>query len=406
MGRKWVVDPKTGRGRYVSSQEQRIGRKRMTTKKEPIETQIVEAGKPKPAPAPTPAPAAKPPTLISPTKKIAAAITGKIDGKELTALERVQQVTGAVRNIVLGTTALAAVGTGISAITAGKTSAAAAVKAYSARQGIIYATSSKAATLGIKGATGAAKGIAFNVKTQQLAGSIATKVFTTKKLAVAGLSAIVGMETASLVLGLWAGAEAPEPVLFMGDDIMTKMQWSLINNNPEQYGIDKELWEKWKLAILEYTDKSTIDRIIDFSPLGFVRNILRKGDEIGKGAKLRIELGDNIIESYETGRDLKEIETEKKTEKQELSAEEFRLERIKTEEAILKVQKEAREARDIVERKILEEEMALWKKHKKDIIELEKKEREATAKFWLEYAKLKMQMRLDSSPSNLNFGLL
>jgi hypothetical protein len=51
------------------------------------------------------------------------------------------------------------------------------------------------------------------------------------------------------------------------------------------------------------------------------------------------------------------------------------------------------------------EDAAFWRKERAKQREMEKKDREAIAKFWLDYQKLKQKLQDDNRPSSLNFGL-
>ena len=53
-----------------------------------------------------------------------------------------------------------------------------------------------------------------------------------------------------------------------------------------------------------------------------------------------------------------------------------------------------------------DEDAAFWRKEQEKTRAAEKADMEASAKFWLEYRKTAAKLKADTTPSNLNFGLL
>lgn len=345
---------------------------------EPSPRQKIPTGAaPTPTPKPTEMPKEEKPwyqkvyEAISPTKKIAEAITGREEDKVLTPLERVQKVTSAVATV--GVAAAAAAGLGSLALgTAGAASAAKTITVYKTA-----GVGSKVATAALKTATTA--GYASNVKTLTL---------TSKILATLGISG-GAVTLAMAVLGSYPFAG------FVGKEEAT--QTLGFGYRAAMDAGDYDLAEE---ALNE------VDELLNALPtLGDkvpISNVMNAIEDFTDGAKITLKAQRELVKRMRDGTDKWSLINEEKEETEKR----ITANRIEQWEEANENERDARKrynkARDKREREILLETAELWKKHKEETIELEKKAREASAKFWLEYSKEKSNL----GKSQLAFGLL
>ena len=253
------------------------------------------------------------------------------------------------------------------------------------------------ATKGIQIYGKTAQGLKYNVpvqvinqKTTRIAKNIASKVFSPRFIA----SALIGGEATSLVLGLWSGTEAPEPITLLG----FRLEKAILNATPEDLPELEAQYEEWKEIVTEFTNPSTIDKILTFSPVGVIHNILKKMKGIKKGAELGIKLTDNLLESKKTGEDIYAMGRREKEEADVRSVNYF------NEQAEIR-QNEKIEIDKIANKAEREAASKFWQEHEKTMQKLEEEERQRVADFWVAYREAALKAREGEGKSTLGFGM-
>lgn len=377
------------------------------------EQEAARAARPKPTPTQEPQNVPvidRRPNLsrISPLQMGREAITGKADGKELSGLQRVKQATGAVRNVALAVLAGAAAagyfggGAGAAKLTVGEAHLLLQKEAIAARFPFGGAAARKLARIGWKitpewsakyahlfkhsGATVGSFGrmVVANPKTLRST----AKIFLSAGILTVGVGALVysilgtypfagfvGKEEATQTLGFGFKAAMEAGDLDLAEDALNQMDITL----------------------------NAVDTLGDKVP---IINVLNAIKDYVAGANITLSAQRALVQAKRDGTDeWSIIRQNQKDDAAEIQANRIEQQRVANEESA-RIRLEATEARDAEERRILKEELALWTKYKQDLIAQEKKDREEAAQFWLAYAKEKLKLREEQTPSKLTFGLL
>lgn len=233
-----------------------------------------------------------------------------------------------------------------------------------------------------------------NTKTQSLATQALSRVFSAKTLAILGTAA------GTVFLGKWGQAEAPEGLNIIMRDALKQA---------ERTG-NWEIYNEAKAARDEITDLSMWEKIGLWTPgVSAVIGISQKiAGVVGAGVVMDKVAEDTQIQQ-ETGEDDKaywERVNQEKIDNEIRLTNYYNNQRLLTEQRILDIREQQNKAAAGARRAELEAEGAFWLEHKKKMMKLEEKEREAIAAFWLAYYKEKEKLRMEMSPSKLNFGLL
>jgi len=203
-----------------------------------------------------------------------------------------------------------------------------------------------------------------------------------------GALAAYGAWAGSVMIGLWATAEAPESIAFpeqkfLITDAVRTGDWSLVDEA-----------EKAKYEIL---DLSTWEKIIRLSPASFIL-IFKKIQGALAGAKITSKIIEDKKKQQEEGT----TETDYWDERREEQAEQDKAAvDYYNEQRKLQVEWE-REA----EKAGRNEDAAFWRKERAKQAKMEAEDRQAIADFWIAYRKEALKIANDNRPSNLNFGLL
>lgn len=224
------------------------------------------------------------------------------------------------------------------------------------------------------------KGI--NLKSFQLSKGILSKVFSAKTMAILGGAA------GTMFLGVWGQAEAGEPLSIVMRDVMQEAErtgdWTLYNEAAEARDeiVNLETWEK----------------IVLWSPASPLIGITNKIKGAIKAAAVQNRLAKDLQIQQETG----ESEDDKwaRIREDEVKAEKDNIDYYNNErKKMVQWEQEANKNQR-------NEDATFWRKERENQSALETADREATAKFWLEYRKEAQKLSDNNRPSNLNFGLL
>lgn len=239
----------------------------------------------------------------------------------------------------------------------------------------------------VKAGTKVAKvGGKINPKTAVLAEGLLAKVLKPKTLLAAG-GALAGAAS-SLFLGLWAQAEAPEPLSIVMRDVLAQAQktgdFSLYEESAEARDdiIDLNIWEK----------------IAKWSPLSPIIGIPNKIKGVAAAAQIQDQLAKDMQIQAETG----ETEDDKWARVREQQAQEER-DNI---DYYNEKRKEMLDWEQEAKANQRNEDAAFWAKEAEKQRKLEEEDRQAIADFWQAYREEAARMADDNRPSNLNFGLL
>ena len=265
-----------------------------------------------------------------------------------------------------------------------------------------------------------------NAKTTALSNTALGKVFSKPAMAFYGAWA------SSVLIGLWATAEAPESIAFP--------QLKFLIADAERTG-DWSLVDEAEKAKYEILDLSTWEKIIRFTPAAFIL-INKKIQGAVAGAAVTTKIIEDKKKQQEEGTTEADYWDERREEQaeQDKAAVDYYNEQRKImvdweNEAKLAVEREkqdifeagakrtraaelglAGEKQAIFEAsaartraaniKAREEEAAFWRKERAKQSQMEAEDRKAIADFWLAYRKEVLKLANDNRPSNLNFGLL
>ncbi len=224
--------------------------------------------------------------------------------------------------------------------------------------------------------------VAVNAKNIGLATNVLKKVLSKPAML------FYGSWASSVLIGLWATAEAPESIAFpeqkfLITDAVRTGDWSLV--------------DEAEVAKYEVLTLSTWEKILRLSPLSFLL-INKKIQGALAGAKITSKIIDDKKKQQEEGTTEEDYWSERRKEQAE------------DDKAAIDYYNEQRELMIEWEREAKKdarnEDAAFWRKEKVKQRKLEAEDRKAIADFWLEYKKETIKMASDNRPSNLNFGLL
>ena len=221
-----------------------------------------------------------------------------------------------------------------------------------------------------------------NLKSFELAKGILKKVFSAKTMGILGGAA------GSIFLGLWGQAESGEPLSIIMRDTLKEAEktgnWDLYNEASE--------------ARKEIIDINKWEKLLLYSPISPLIGIPNKLKGIKEAAEIQDRLASDIQIQQETG----ETEDEKWARIKEDVAQADRdyIDYYNDErKKMVQWEQEAKTNQRT-------DEAAFWRKERANQSALEAKDREATAKFWLEYRKEAQKLADNNRPSNLNFGFI
>ena len=142
-------------------------------------------------------------------------------------------------------------------------------------------------------------------------------------------------------------------------------------------------------------------------------NVLKEVEDIRKGTILANTVYDKIYEheqlAIQQGLDENakwDLINQERADQEKASVDYYNQQRIATENQILAAREAKDKARDRRERQRNDDYISAQLAYKQKLIEMEAADRQAQADFWLAYAKLRMKLKEDQTPSNLKFGLL
>lgn len=260
-------------------------------------------------------------------------------------------------------------------------------------------TFSKLNTAGVKHIVGKAPGlitnnIPVNTKTIKLTTKIIAKAFSKKAVA------FYGAWMASVGMGIWANAEAPEGIIFpttkfLIPEAQRTGDWTEVNaaNELAAEASDMNIWEK----------------IISWSPAGVIPGAINKLKGNAEGVKILTKYTNDQQIKQETGQTEAEYWKQRNIEQaeQEKNAVDYYNEQrklqVKWEQDAYNASRKAQRKED---RKAYEAEAEYWAKQKELEREKAEADRIAIAEYWLEYRKLAQKISDDNRPSALNFGLI
>jgi len=244
-------------------------------------------------------------------------------------------------------------------------------------------------SVGTGGTVTSATGATINTATVAATGGILAKVFTPKVMAIAGAWA------GAVFLGLWGKAEGKEPIEFISNkflipNAMKTDDWTLVDEADAAVDelLDLEWWEEVAL----------------WSPLSPAVGIPIKI----KGALDAVNLRKKLVADLK----LQETPDEFYTRiRQEEIDQEIKIGEIHNESRKQFAQwerdfnKQADKEDRALQKKRMREDAEFWRQQRELDYQREAEDREATAKFWMEYRKRIMELEMANSPSQLNFGL-
>ena len=162
------------------------------------------------------------------------------------------------------------------------------------------------------------------------------------------------------------------------------------------------------------TDPNFIKRVLNIIP-GV--NIAAAVSEYVEGAKFKVKVNKAVLEDVKSGKSKDEIWTERRkeqTEEEKLRVDYFNEQSILREQESIQLREMYNVSKLANEKKALQETIAAWTQHQKNMLELEKQARVESAKFWLAYTAQKLALEEESAKrrfsgggtSTLTFGLL
>ncbi len=230
-----------------------------------------------------------------------------------------------------------------------------------------------------------AGGVVSNPKTASLIGNIAKEVLSPRTLLTVGFT---GLST--YILGLWGGAEAPEPLNIPGkmvvDQALATGDWTLFD----------ELNKARDDIFSEGTEQSLLDAFPIFGDA--IKRIKQKWDANRAGAKVIQQWGENEKIRQQNGEDDRAYwERVKQQEKQDF---------IDNTNYYNEQRRQMVEWEREAEVAARNEDAEFWRREREKQRKAEEEDRKAIADFWLAYRKKVQELNDASRPSKLNFGLL
>jgi hypothetical protein len=241
------------------------------------------------------------------------------------------------------------------------------------------------------------RAVTVNTKKLGLGVSLLSKAVSPKTLKILGGAA------ASMFFGWWGQAESGEPIGI----VMNK-----IHAEAEKTG-DWTLYNEADAALGEITSLDVWEKVAMWTPLSPAIGIPNKIKGILKARELRNSLAANQQAAQESGVSLEIIERQAEID----DWEQYKIRNHEREMEILDMRnyyhrlsilrRERFNERDrLANLEAQEESIRLWEEYKERMIEIERKEREELAAFWLNYQLMKEKIEEDNSKSKLGFGIV
>lgn len=239
--------------------------------------------------------------------------------------------------------------------------------------------------------------IKINAKTVILAGQAVKKGLSARTLLAVG--GTIAAAASTMFLGLWAQAEAPEPLSIAMRDVLREAQttgnWTL--------------YEEAAAARNEILELDGWEKIGIYSPLSPVIGIPNKIKGAVESAQVMDKLASDMKIKEQTGEDeityWERVNAEKA--QQEIEIIDYYNEQRKL---LVQWENEEKAKANAEERQKnrdqRNDDANFWRLQREAMYKLEEEERERIAKFWMEYKKQALKLQAESRGSSLSFGLL
>lgn len=239
--------------------------------------------------------------------------------------------------------------------------------------------------------TGIAKNTVVNGLIKTAAAKVSSKVFW-KVLGAIGLGAFIAEKILSTTLG---GKNIGQ---FVGQEEAAQGLGVAVNaayyaGNEEAYNIAKAARDN---VLMNNEYWSSLNSLIPY------KNFAKGLDDFRKAAIVQAKVMDDLaadkFEAEKSGipeADQWAAAQEKRSADEKANIDYYNQQRLLTEEAIRKAEKDQRN-----------EDAKFWRKERERLRQQELADAEATANYWLEYQKMKQKLAENNRPSKLNFGIL
>lgn len=242
-------------------------------------------------------------------------------------------------------------------------------------------------------ATGTAQS-AINTATLKSVNKILTSKFSKKALSW------VGAWAGAVFLGKWGQAESPEPLSI----IMTKTLIPDAIRTGDWSVVDEAVAARNEIMDLSWWEKAAL-----WSPVSPFIGIPKKIEGAIKAAEIMDRAINTLKIQQETGQtdaDMWTAINEEGEERAKRKVDYYNEQKLITDAQITENINASKAANNAEEKKILDATIKAWEEYKSRIIAAEKKDREESGAFWLEYQRVLQKIKESTSKSNLNFGLL